>query len=85
MTAPRLKPCPFCGAGPEFLPVVWKHNGSWSVGCNNCLSWGPVKDSLSEANSAWNRRAKARRTIDREKAADRVMARREMLKKGGSR
>lgn len=51
--------CPFCGShNSEAVGGSYPHFGdSWRIGCNNCLSHGPMCDSEYGAWQEWNRRA----------------------------
>lgn len=60
MTAPELKPCPFCGARDVF--VERRTDGySWEVTCDaaECSVAGPVRATKREAIAAWNTRVDA--------------------------
>lgn len=58
-TPPRLKACPFCGAGNG---LIIANNGDrigrkfWVVCDEGCLSEGPAGNSEEEAVDGWNRR-----------------------------
>lgn len=59
MTAPELKPCPFCGHHPRMLITVPSIYGN-EIECTNgnCPSEPHVrKDTPDEAIEAWNTRA----------------------------
>ncbi|MEO1700265.1 MAG: Lar family restriction alleviation protein [Planctomycetota bacterium] len=51
----NLKPCPFCG--DTYYLVVDDHPGAASVLCDACDVEGPMRQSKTEAVTAWNRRA----------------------------
>ena len=51
-----LKPCPFCGCDQ----VQWSENTDWVIPfaryCRNCRAYGPHKETLDDADKAWNKR-----------------------------
>jgi hypothetical protein len=53
----ELKPCPYCGCDQ----IQWHENKEWIIPfaryCRNCRSYGPHKETLEEADIAWNTRA----------------------------
>jgi Lar family restriction alleviation protein len=51
MTAPELKPCPFCGSSSN---LDWTRHSY--VSCDNCDVFGPSYDYPMSAISAWNTR-----------------------------
>lgn len=58
MTAPDLKPCPFCG-GEAYLRSDVSHSKAYFIGCStvDCfgeIHWGQTKN---EAIAGWNTRA----------------------------
>ncbi len=48
----KLKPCPFCGGGPQLYG-----RDPCFVLCNQCGAHGGYRLYKSEASEAWNRRA----------------------------
>ena len=59
MTAPELKPCPFCGGKPYLANVAMV--GCAYVVCTDCRAQGD--DASQEgAIAAWNRRAQPERS-----------------------
>ena len=60
MSAPELKPCPFCGnAEPEVVITHSEGCGDvrYKVFCFSCGASGTVTLSTEEAAYSWNRRA----------------------------
>ncbi len=51
-----LDPCPFCGT-TEGLHMTNEGVGSCAVDCNYCGTGGPICETESRAQIAWNRRA----------------------------
>lgn len=59
MSAPELKPCPFCGAAPD---LVQPCPSGWAVQCNGCgvatgLRYSLMEDARPLIVEEWNRRA----------------------------
>lgn len=57
MSAPAVKPCPFCGdADPQIDEIDM---GIWALVCEGCKTIGPHEDGHQTAEQAierWNRR-----------------------------
>ncbi len=53
MSAPKLKPCPFCG-GEAKLSMLF--GGPYFVRCQKCLIEGRYRMAKRNAIAAWNRR-----------------------------
>lgn len=55
-TAPKLKPCPFCGSERVRPPIEIGRRHCYAV-CERCLAIGPDEQTKNAAAAAWNRRA----------------------------
>lgn len=59
MSAPELKPCPFCDAAGGSIRVQINSRHAWIV-CHNCDAEGPVvRGGEADAIAAWNTRTEA--------------------------
>jgi Lar family restriction alleviation protein len=61
MTAPEMKPCPFCGNQPYIDKATWQIFGcrtwhEYAVACSWCEASTPGDDDADLAMAAWNRR-----------------------------
>ncbi len=58
MTAPELKPCPFCG-GKAYLRDDESHSTAAFIGCSTEECFGEIhwEQTAAEAIAAWNTRA----------------------------
>ena len=60
----ELKPCPKCGAVPEYI-LTGDYNQSWVLVCPDCLysveKWGEGRSTKIGARLAWNRGVKKRK------------------------
>jgi hypothetical protein len=71
MTAPELKPCPFCGGPAE---LIRPHDGGLPyVMCVMHFCSGPQK-TAEHAIAAWNRRADLPPTMEQAKALPEIKA-----------
>ena len=50
-----IKPCPFCG---HPIPQLLESDTTAWISCIVCEADGPVRDTVSEAEAAWNMRRK---------------------------
>lgn len=50
----ELKPCPFCGY--NHVQACPDDSGNVRIRCDNCGSYGAIKQTTTEANEAWNKR-----------------------------
>lgn len=48
------KPCPFCHSKHSTIKPVWKTKRF--VACDDCKAGGPIRDTVEEAEQAWNDR-----------------------------
>lgn len=54
----ELKPCPFCGSPPVWLPVDRLESEDQNIGCLNHACFGPCTTASNEdAIEQWNKRA----------------------------
>lgn len=53
-----IKPCPFCG---HPIPQLLESDTTAWISCIVCEADGPVRDTVSEAEAAWNDRFKGER------------------------
>lgn len=61
MTAPALRPCPFCGGKPQLVRAAF--SAQWLVRCPTCNADRYARDaehSAAAAIAAWNRRPEPR-------------------------
>ena len=57
---PKLKPCPFCGGGADYIPHWRGGPMRYSVFCRTCPACMNLNaTSLSDARAAWNKRAES--------------------------
>lgn len=64
MPTDPLKPCPWCGPGPDHPPELeatgtWTGGTTYNVRCPCCECEGPWAKSEGAATGVWNRRAGA--------------------------
>ena len=57
MTAPEMKPCPFCGETDTVILNGPVEDDWCAVVCNKCSARGPINYTDHHAITAWNRRA----------------------------